>query len=152
MKSVCLKTFNDARYKIALEEFFRSGGMLSPETVNQLERVTFGQTVSLSIKIRMGISAANLISEGRASQDIEKVVQAFETHERFIIAESKNYIGIYLHFDANALDILKSYFYAASYLQDRTQLKERYWEIENKWNEFLSLAQHEGTWKIYFHI
>jgi hypothetical protein len=45
VKSVCLKTFNEARYLIALEEYFRNGSVLAPYSVNHLERVTLGQTV-----------------------------------------------------------------------------------------------------------
>lgn len=34
VKAICLKTFNESRYLIALEEFFRSGRMLTPQQVS----------------------------------------------------------------------------------------------------------------------
>lgn len=40
VKSVCLKTFNEARYLIVLEEYFRHGTVLPPQIINQMERVT----------------------------------------------------------------------------------------------------------------
>lgn len=42
VKSVRLRSFNESRYLIALEEFFRSGRVLSVPKVNELERVTIG--------------------------------------------------------------------------------------------------------------
>lgn len=35
VKSVCLRTFNESRYLIALEEFFKAGRMLRPVEVNR---------------------------------------------------------------------------------------------------------------------
>ncbi|CAD7080138.1 unnamed protein product [Hermetia illucens] len=144
VKAVCLKTFNESRYLIALEEYFRSNRMLPPQKVNQLERVTLGRTVSVSLNIRMGLSAQNLVEQFKTSHDIDNIVSSFDPHEKFIIAESRKYLGVYLHFDTRPQDVLKAYFFAVSYLQDRSQLKERYWEVQEKWNEFLNMAQNEG--------
>lgn len=151
VKSICLKSFNESRYLIALEEFFKSGRMLSPKEVNQLERVTIGQTVSLSIKIKIGLSASNLLAHYKTSNDIENIVSCFDAQEKFLIAETKKCLGIYLNSEARSQDVLKAYFYAVSYLQDRTQIRDRYWEIQNKWNEFLNLSQNEG-WNISSHL
>lgn len=145
VKTICLRTFNESRYLIALEEFFKSGRMLTVEEVNKLERVTIGQTVSLSLRVKIGLCAKNLTDHFRTSQDIDNVLQSFDSHEKFIFAESRRYLGIYLHFDARPQDVLKAYFYAVSYLQDRNQFRDRYWEVQNKWNDFLNMAQNEGT-------
>lgn len=42
VKAVRLRSFNESRYLIALEEFFHSGRVLSVAKVNELERVTIG--------------------------------------------------------------------------------------------------------------
>lgn len=144
VRAICLRTFNESRYLIALEEFFKSGRMLSVPEVNRLERITLGQTVSLSMAIRIGTSAKNLTDHFRTALDIEHVMQSFDPHDRFVFAESRRFLGIYLHREANATDVLKSYFFAVSYLQDRGQFRERYWEVQNKWNDFLGAAQKEG--------
>ena len=151
VKSVCLKTFNESRYLIALEEFFKSGRMLSPQEVNKLERVTIGQTVSLSTRVKIGLSAQSLVSFYKNSSELDHLVTTFDSPDRFLIAETDHYIGIYLHFDARPQDILKAYFYAVSYLQDRQQLRERHWEVQSKWNEFYSMAQNEG-WATATHL
>lgn len=145
VKSVCLRRFNESRYLIALEEYFRTSRMLSVSEVNNLERVTIGQAVSVSMRIHIGLSVHHLTDQYRSTNDIESIIATYETtHEKFLIAEHDRFIGIYLHLDARPQDILKAYFYAVSYLQDRNQLKDRYWEVNNKWNEFLALAQKEG--------
>lgn len=92
----------------------------------------------------MGLSAQNLVEQFKTSHDIDNIVSSFDPHEKFIIAESRKYLGVYLHFDTRPQDVLKAYFFAVSYLQDRSQLKERYWEVQEKWNEFLNMAQNEG--------
>ncbi|XP_055920908.1 RUS family member 1 [Eupeodes corollae] len=151
VKAVCLRTFNESRYLIALEEFFRSGRLLSPQQVNKLERVTIGQTVSVSLNIHLGLSAKHLIDEFKTSHVLENIVSSFDPHERFIIAESKRFLGVYLHFDTRQQDVLKAYFFAVSYLQDRNQIKEKYWEVQGKWQEFVSMAQQEG-WFVNKHL
>lgn len=144
VKAVCLRTFNESRYLIALEEFFKSGTMLRPAVVNRLERVTVGQTVRLSMRVQMGLSAKTLVDFYKTSSEIEHLVTNFDSHDRFMIAETKSSLGVYLHFDARPQDVLKAYFYAVSYLQDRAQVRERYWEVQAKWNEFYNMAQNEG--------
>lgn len=72
-------------------------------------------------------------------------------NEKFLFAETKKCIGIYLHVDARPIDVLKAYFYAVSYLQDRTQIRERPKEVQAKWNEFAALAQQE-YWLIGSHL
>ncbi|XP_037961215.1 RUS family member 1 [Teleopsis dalmanni] len=151
VKAVCLRTFNESRYLIALEEFFRSGRMLSPAQVNKLERVTIGQTVSVSLNLNLGLSIKNLIDEYQSSHVIENIVSSFDPREHFIIAENKKFLGVYLHFDARPQDVLKAYFFAVSYLQDRNQIKEKYWEVQAKWQEFQNLAQQEG-WLVNHHL
>lgn len=149
VKSVCLRSFNESRYLIALEEFFKTGKMLSVAQVNKLERVTIGQTVSLSLKVKIGLSARNLTNLFKTSQDIENILSSFDPHENFIFAECRKYLGIYLHFEARPQEVLKAYFYAVSYLQDRNQFRDKYWEVHSKWNDFLTLAQKEGKIKNY---
>ncbi|TMW54846.1 hypothetical protein DOY81_000079 [Sarcophaga bullata] len=144
VKAICLKTFNESRYLIALEEFFRSGRMLAPQQVNKLERVTLGQTVSVSLNIRLGISIKHLTDEYQQSHIIDNIISSFDPHEHFIIAESKKFLGVYFHFETVPQDVLKAYFFAVSYLQDRNQIKEKYWEVQSKWQEFYNLAQQEG--------
>lgn len=144
VKSVCLRSFNESRYLIALEEFFKTGKMLSVAQVNKLERVTIGQTVSLSLQVKIGLSARNLTNLFKTSQDIENILSSFDPNENFIFAECRRYLGIYLHFDARPQEVLKAYFYAVSYLQDRNQFRDKYWEVHSKWNDFLTLAQKEG--------
>ncbi|XP_017473603.1 PREDICTED: RUS1 family protein C16orf58 homolog [Rhagoletis zephyria] len=144
VKAVCLRTFNESRYLIALEEYFRSGRMLTPQQVNKMERVTIGQTVSVSLNILIGLSIKTLIDEYRKTHAIENIISSFDPHERFIIAENNKNIGVYLHFDTRSQDVLKAYFFAVSYLQDRNQIKDKYWEIQTKWQEFVALAQKEG--------
>ncbi|EDW11502.1 RUS family member 1 [Drosophila mojavensis] len=151
VRAVCLRTFNESRYLITLEEFFRSSQMLTPQQVNKLERVTLGQMVSVSLKIRLGLSVKHLIDEYKSSDVIEDIVSSFDPHEHFIIAESKKFLGVYLHFDTRPQDVLKAYFFGVSYLQDRKHIKEKYWDIQGKWQEFLSLAQKEG-WIINQHL
>lgn len=151
MKSICLKTFNESRFLITLEEYFKSGHMLNTKEVNKLERVTIGRAVSLSLRVKIGLSVKNLTYQYKTSQNVQSIISLFDKHEKFIIAESKKFIGIYLHFDAKSQDILKAYFFAVSYLQDRSQIKERYWEIHNKWIDFLNLAQNEG-WHTTSHL
>lgn len=114
-----------------------------------MERVTVGQTVSVSLNIRLGLSVKHLIDEYKSSNVIENIVSSFDPHERFIIAESKKYLGVYLHFDTRPQDVLKAYFFGVSYLQDRNQIKEKYWDIQGKWQEFLNLAQKEGKSQIF---
>lgn len=104
-----------------------------------------GRAVSVSLKIRIGLSIQNLTEQFRSTNEIENIIMQFEkTNEKFLIAENKRFLGIYLHIDARPSDVLKAYFYAVSYLQDRNQLKDRCWEVQNKWNDFLALAQREG--------
>lgn len=144
VKAVCLKTFNEARYLIVLEEFFRHGSVLPPQIVNQLERVTLGQTVSITAKIKIGVSVKDLCDQMKNRMEIEDLIACFETRDKFLIAETKNYIGIYLHYDIKPHEILRAYFFVASYLQDRNQIKDNYWEVQAKWSEFLNLAQIAG--------
>lgn len=152
MKAVRLRTFNESRYLIALEEYFRSGNVLSIDAVNGLERVTIGRMVSVSLPIGVGLSIQHFIEQIRITPEIENIIAQFDkTNEKFLIAEGKKFIGIYLHVDARPQDVLKAYFYAVSYLQDRTQLKERGWEVQSKWNEFITMAQREG-WGIQTHL
>ncbi|XP_030384135.1 RUS1 family protein C16orf58 homolog [Scaptodrosophila lebanonensis] len=151
VRAVCLRTFNESRYLIALEEYFRSSRMLTPQQVNMMERVSIGQTVSVSLNIRLGLSVKTLIDEYKSSSVIDEIVSSFDPHERFMIAESKKCLGVYLHFDTRPEDVLKAYFFAVSYLQDRNQIKEKYWDIQTKWQEFLNLAQKEG-WLINQHL
>lgn len=145
-----LRTFNESRYLIALEEYFRVGRVPSVAEVNALERVTIGKAVSVSLNIRIGLSIQSLTDNYQAMSDIERIIMSFDkTNEKFLLTEEKKWLGIYLHVDARPLDVLKAYFYAVSYLQDRIQLRERCWEVQNKWNEFLTLAQREGDLKLY---
>lgn len=109
-----------------------------------MERVTIGQTVSVSLNIKLGLSVKNLIDEYKSSSVIDNIVSSFDPHEHFIIAEGKKCLGVYLHFDTRPLDVLKAYFFAVSYLQDRSQIKDNYWDIQSKWQEFMALAQKEG--------
>lgn len=118
--------------------------MLNPKQVNELERVTLGQTVSVSLRIKIGLSAENLMKYYKTPHDIESIISCFDPNDKFFVAETKKCLGIYLNFDAKPSDVLKAYFYAVSYLQDRTQIRDRYWEVQNKWNEFLNLSQNEG--------
>lgn len=152
VKAVNLRTFNESRYLIILEEFFRSGNVLSVPQVNGLERVTIGRTVSVSLKIYVGLSIQYLVEQYRSTPEVESLTKQFEKcNEKFLIAENSKFLGIYLHFDAQPIDVLKAYFYALSYLQDRTQLRDRYWEVQTKWNEFLALAQ-RGNWTFNNHL
>ncbi|XP_055709890.1 RUS family member 1 [Phlebotomus papatasi] len=148
VKSVCLRTFNESRLLITLEEYLKSGRMLPPREVNKLERVTIGQTVSLSHRVSIGLSAKHLVDHYKTSHEVENVLTGFDHTDRFIIAETSRMIGIYLHFDARPQDVLKAYFYAVSYLQEEDRShhmhQQKYWEIQQKWNDFYSLAQSEG--------
>lgn len=145
VKAVCLRRFNESRYLIALDEYLRSGRMMSVAEVNSAERVTLGRTISLPMKIYMGLSVHHLTDQYRLASEIECIIANYEsTQEKFLIAEHDRFMGIYLHLDARPQDILKSYFYALTYLQDRNQLKDHYWEVHNKWNDFLAAAQMEG--------
>lgn len=152
VKAVNLRTFNESRYLIALEEYFRSGNILSIPQVNALERVTIGRTVSVSMNIYVGLSIQYLVEQYRSTHEIDALTKQFEKHnEKFLIAENSKFIGIYLHFDAQPIDILKAYFYAVSYLQDRSQLRDRFWEVQSKWNAFLGMAQREN-WTFNSHL
>lgn len=151
VKSVCLKTFNESRYLIALEEFFKNGSLLPVKLVNRLERVSAGQTVSLTAKIKIGCSVKDLTEQIRNKYEIEDLIACFETRDKFLIAETKNYIGVYLHYDIKPHDILRAYFFVASFLQDRTQIRDNYWEVQAKWSEFLNLAQMAG-YNIHSHL
>lgn len=152
VKAVRLRTFNESRYLVALEEYFRSGKVLSVNDINALERVTIGRTVSVSLNIRVGLSIQHLIEQVRSAPEIENIIMQFDkTNEKFLIVESKKFLGIYLHVDARPQDVLKAYFYAVSYLQDRTQLRDRHWEVQSKWNEFIALAQREN-WATLTHL
>lgn len=144
VKSVCLRTFNESRYLIALEEYFRNGSVLPPKCVNQLERVTIGQTVSLAAHVRLGCSVKDLTEQIRNRYEIEDLIACFETRDKFLIAETRGYVGVYLHYDIKPHEILRAYFFVASYLQDRSQIRDNYWEVQAKWSEFLNLAQLAG--------
>lgn len=151
VRSVNLKSFNEARFLICLEEYFRSGYMLAPKIVNQLERVTLGQTVSLTARVKIGCSVKDLTEQIRNKYEIENLIACFDSREKFLIAETKAYVGVYLHYDIKPHDILRAYFFVASYLQDRHQIRDNYYEVQNKWGEFFSLAQAEG-WLIHSHL
>lgn len=151
VKSVCLRTFNQARYLIALEEYFKTGNMLTPRLVNRLERVTVGQTVSLTAKVKIGLSAKNFVDQYKNSYDIDAIMSYFDSRDKFFLVEIKSYVGVFLHYDIKTLDILKAYFYAASFLQDKNQIRDRYWDIQNKWNEFLNLCAAAG-WSTQTHL
>lgn len=110
-----------------------------------MERVTIGQTVSVSLNIRLGLSIKNLVDEYQHSHIVDNIVSSFDPHEHFIIAESKKFLGVYFHFNTMPQDVLKAYFFAVSYLQDRNQIKEKYWDIQSKWQEFYNLSQQEGN-------
>lgn len=111
-----------------------------------------GQAVSVSLPIRIGLSIQNLTEQFRSANEIETIVMQFEkNNEKFLIAENKRFVGIYLHSDARPLDVLKAYFYAVSFLQDRSQLQDRNWEVQTKWNDFVALAQREG-WQTASHL
>lgn len=109
-----------------------------------MERITVGQTVSVSLRIRLGISIKNLVDECQSSAKIEAALISFDPHERFLIAESGHHLGVYLEMDIQPRDVLKAYFFAVFYLQERAQIKDKYWELQNKWQEFSTLAQKEG--------
>lgn len=152
VKAVQLRTFNESRYLIALEEYFRSGKILSIADVNGVERVTIGRAVSVSLNIRVGLSIQQLIEQYRVTPEIDALIVQFDkTNEKFVIAESNKFVGIYLHADARPQDVLKAYFYAVSYLQDRTQLRDRGWEVQSKWTEFSAGAQQEN-WAFDAHL
>lgn len=152
VKAVNLRTLNESRYLIALEEYFRSGKVLSVPQVNALERVTIGQTVSVSMNIYVGLSIKYLVEQYPSTPEIDALTKQFEKHnEKFLIAENSKFVGVYLHFDAQPIDILKAYFYAVSYLQDRSQLRDRFWEVQSKWNEFVGMAQREN-WNLNSHL
>lgn len=151
VRSVCLKTFNEARLLIALEEFFRSGSILSPAFVNQLERVTLGKTVALTAPVKIGCSVKDLTEQIRDRMEIENLIACFDSREKFLIAETRGYVGVYLHYDIKPLDVLRSYFFVASYLQDRNQIRDNYWDVQTKWSEFLNMAQQEG-WMVHSHL
>lgn len=145
VKSVVLRTFNESRYLIALEEYFRSGKVLTPHEVNKLERVTVGKTVSVSLNIHIGISIKYFVDELKTTSAVENYISTHDPHEKFIICEcSKKFIGVFLHFEARQQDVLKAFFFAVSYLQDRSQGTESSNEVQMKWHEFVNLAQHEG--------
>lgn len=144
VKSCCLRTFNESRILIALEEFFRNGKLLPVKDVNKLERLIIGKTVSVSLNIKIGMSVEMLLREYRSVNDIETILSSFDPNERFFIAELKNCLGIFLDYDARPVDVLKGYFFAVSYLQDRSQLRNRPWDVQNKWNDFLILSQNQG--------
>lgn len=148
VKSVCLRTFNEARYLIALEEYFKTGNILSPERVNQLERITVGQTVSLTSRLKMGGTAKALIDTYPNTYDLESIVSLYDPRDLFIVAEVKDHLGVYFHIDIRPLDVLKAYFFAASYLQDKTKIRDYYWEVQNKWIDFSSLAEGQGKFNI----
>lgn len=149
VKSVCLRTFNEARYLIALEEYFKTGVMMSPAQVNRLERITVGQTVSLTSRLKMGGTARALIDTYPNTYDLESIVSLYDPRDLFIIAEVKGGLAVYFHIDVTPLDVIKAYFFAASYLQDKTQIRDRYWDVQNKWTDFLSLAQSQGKCNCY---
>lgn len=151
VKSVCLRTFNEARYLIALEEFFKTGSVLQPKVVNKLERVTLGQSISLTAQVKLGCSVKDLTEQIRNKYEIEDLIACFEPREKFLIAETKNYVGVYLHFDIKPHEILRSYFFLASYLQNRIQIRENYYDVQAKWSEFLNLAQIEG-YNVHSHL
>lgn len=50
VKAVCLKTFNESRYLIALEEYFRSNRMLPPQKVN-LRSINLKKSLEFFFKI-----------------------------------------------------------------------------------------------------
>lgn len=100
--------------------------------------------MSLTAKIRIGCSVKDLCDQMKNRMEIEDLIACFETRDKFLIAETKNYVGIFLHFDVKPHEILRAYFFVASYLQDRSQIKENYWEVQAKWSEFLNLAQIAG--------
>lgn len=102
----------------------------------------------MSLNIRLGLSIKHLVDEYQHSHIVDNIVSSFDPHEHFIIAESKKFLGVYLHFNTTAQDVLKAYFFAVSYLQDRNQIKEKYWDIQNKWQEFHNMAQQEGIFEI----
>lgn len=144
VKSVRLRTFNESRYLIALEEYFRSGKVLSVDAVNALERVTIGRAVSVSLPIRVGLSVQHLIEHLRSTPDIESIILQFDrNNDKFLIVESRKFLGIYLHMEAQPQDVLKAYFYAVSYLQDRNQLRDRSKDVQAKWHDFITGAQRE---------
>jgi Vitamin B6 photo-protection and homoeostasis len=151
VKAVCLRTFNEARFLIALEEFLKTGEVLTPRQVNRLESVTVGQTVYLTAKVKMGVTANTLLEKYQNSYDLESIIALFDTRDKFLVAETRKYLGVYLYCDARPNDILKAYFFAASYLQDKSQLIDRYWEIHNRWNEFANLARNRG-WSTLSHL
>ena len=99
-----------------------------------------GQTVSVSLNIRLGLSIQNLVNEYHQSHIIDNIVSSFDPHEHFIIAENKKFLGVYFHFDTLPQDVLKAYFFAVSYLQDRNQIKEKYWDVQSKWQEFYKIV------------
>lgn len=152
VKAIRLRTFNESRFLIVLEEFFRSGHVLSIANVNKLERITIGRAVSVSLKIQIGQSIQSLTEQFRSANEIEHLMTQFEKmNEKFLIVESNKFLGIYLHIDARPQDVLKAYFYAVSYLQDRNQISDRGWEVQNKWTDFVTLAQREG-WCLIAHL
>lgn len=146
VKSVVLRTFNESRYLITLEEYFRSGKVLNPHEVNKLERVTIGKTVSVSLNIHIGISIKYFVDELKTTSAVENYISSHDPHEKFIICEcNKKFIGVFLHFEARQQDVLKAFFFAVSYLQDRSQGTESSTDVQMKWHEFVNLAQHEGN-------
>lgn len=152
VKSIRLRSFNESRYLIVLEEFFRSGHLMSVAEVNELERVTVGRTVSVSLNIKIGQSIQSLTEQFRSSAEIEHLVLQFEKlNEKFLIVECNKFLGIYLHIDARPQDVLKAYFFAVSYLQDRNQLNDRLWEVQQKWTDFVGMSQREG-WYLSTHL
>lgn len=146
VKSVVLRTFNESRYLIALEEYFRSGKVLTPYEVNKLERVTIGKTVSVSLNIQLGISIKYFVDELKTTSAVENYIATHDPHEKFIICEcNKKFIGVFLHFEARQQDVLKAFFFAVSYLQDRSQGTDSSNDVQLKWLEFVNLAQQEGN-------
>lgn len=145
VKSICLKSFNEARYLIVLEEYFKSGKVLSPKVVNKMERITIGQTVTLNSVVKIGITAQTLIDTYPNTYDLESITSLFDTSELFIVAEVKFGIGIYLHEEVQPIDILKSYFFAASFIQDKSLIRDNFWEVQNKWNDFISKSKKQGN-------
>lgn len=144
IKAVCLKTFNEARYLITLEEYFKSGMVLTPEQVNQMERITVGKTVSLNTVVKMGVCAKLLTEAYPNTYDLESITSLYDPCDLFIIAEVQLGIAIFFHEDIRPSDILKAFFFAASYIQNKAQIRDRYWEVQVKWKDFISKAKNQG--------
>ncbi|XP_052798184.1 RUS family member 1-like [Mya arenaria] len=107
VRCVVMETLNQARLHILLQEYFKTGTILSPRIVNSREPVLWSTRRTLDIKLGVSIS-----SLAKRSPDMQHLLEIFKKRGYLLWTENKGSVNISLSSSSGDLDQLKACYHA----------------------------------------